>query len=340
MPAITPQFLHTLESRMQSIMETEYQRLLSDLWWERVAKRRPSVTKVERLIWLIDTAKIRRLEAGSMQFEDLVSTHKEYESAFAGAGMKLTKEQLEDVHNGMPGGEGLELAGAWARQIAAQAAYWPQNQVAAAINAGAAAGSLTYDGKPFFAADHHVNGLDAGDGSFSNLITGRPIDASVTLDVALNHLQAVFAAMAAIPMPNGRDPRKLRPAAIIVPPALMARAQQLTNAKLLAQAAASGGGGADVEAVIRNWGIGQPVQADELGAAFGGSDTTYYIVGAEAGTSQIGALMYVDREPFNVLFHGPATDAELARQREFQWLTGGRNVVAYGHPYALFRVTA
>lgn len=348
--AITPQFLHDLESRMQSIMETEYDRLLTDQWWERVARTRPSVSKKEQLIWLLDTAMIRRLEPGSMQFEDLVATMVEFENLFAGAGMMLTKEQLEDLHNGTPGGEGLELAGAWSRQIAAQAAYWPQNMVADAIRKGEDADSLTYDGKPFFALDHFVNGVDDEDGEYANLLNATSLGSlapihgpesgagSVSLDVAFQNLQRVFAYMAEIKMPNGRDPRKLRPVGIMGPPSMSARLQQLTNAKMIAQTALSGAGGADVEAIIRNWGIGQPIQADELAAAFGGANRDYYVIAAGVDRSEVGALTYVNREAFNVIFHGPMTDAELARVRKFQWLTGGRNVVGYGHPYLLFKV--
>lgn len=342
MPAVTSQFLHDLESRMATIIERQYEALLSDTWWQRVAKVRDSVSKRERLVWLLETAKIKRLEPGSMEFEDLMSQFTELEAEFAGAGMKLTKEQLEDVHNGMPGGEGLELAAEWSRQIGIQSVYWPQNQVAAAILAGET--GLAYDGKAFFAADHHVNGVNADDGSFANLLNAAtlgslaPIDESVSVAVAMTNLSRVIAYMASIKMPNGRDPRKLRPIGILVPPAMVARTQQLTNAKFIAQAVGSAGGSADVEAIIRNWGIGQPIQGDELGAAFGGSDTDYYVIAGAADRSALGALVYVNREPFNVLFHGPMTDAELARQREFQWLTGGRNVVAYGHPYALFKV--
>ena len=350
MGAVTPTFLHSLETRMEAIMSTEYQRLLGDLWWRLVATEKPSVTKIERMIWLLDTAMIKRIEAGSMHFEDLVAQYHEFEAEFAGAGFKLTKEQMEDVFNGMPGGEALELAGAWSRQIGAQAAYWPQLEVARRIREGGAADSLTYDGLPFFDTGHYVNGVDADDGTFSNIITGAVLNAaglgatapaigSVTLDVAFQNIQRVMAYLATIKMPNGRDPRKLRASALIVPPALMAVAQQLTNARLVAQAASSGGGGADVEAIVRNWNIGQPVQADELASAFGGSDTSFYIAVEAAGTDP-GGLVYVNREPFNVLFHGPQDDAKLARMREFQWLTGGRNVVGYGHPFKLFRVDA
>lgn len=343
MSAITPQFMHDLESRMQTIMQNRYQRLLANLWWQRVAKMKDSVTKKEIFMWLLETAKINRLEAGSMKFEDLVSTYTEFENLFAGAGMKLTKEQLEDVFNGTPGGAGLELAAAWSRQIGGQAAYWPQLQVAKAILAGET--GLTYDGKAFFATDHPVNGTDASDGTFANLLnatpltTLAPIDDSVTLDVAVKNFGRVVAYMAGIKQANGRDPAGLRPAAILHPPRMATRVQQLTNAKFIAQGAAGGAGAADIEAVVRNWGIGQPIQCDELGSAHpGGSDVDYYVIAEGIDDDELGALVYVNREPFNVVFHGPMTDAQLARTREFQWLTGGRNVVGYGHPYKLFKV--
>lgn len=343
MSAITPQFMHDLESRMSAIMQNRYQRLLANLWWQKVCKTKDSVTKKEIFMWLIETAKIDRLEAGSMKFEDLVSTYTEFENLFAGAGMKLTKEQLEDVFNGTPGGAGLELAAAWSRQIGAQAAYWPQLQVAKAILAGETA--TTYDGKAFFATDHPVNGVDASDGTFANLLNAAslgalaPIDDSVTIDVAVKNFGRVVAHLAGIKQANGRDPAGLRPAGILVPPRMTTRAQQLTNAKFIAQGAAGGAGSADIEAVVSNWGVGQPTQCDEIGSAHeGGSDVDYYVIAEGIDDDELGALVYVNREPFNVIFHGPQTDAQLARTREFQWLTAGRNVVGYGHPYKLFKV--
>ena len=241
-------------------MSQEYQRLLQDMWWQEVATERPSVSKLDRLVWLLDTAMIIRLEEGSMQVEDLMAQYHEYESQFAGAGFKLTKQQLEDVYNGMPGGEALELAGAWSRQIGFQSAYWPQHEVAKAIREGGAAGSLTYDGLPFFSTGHFVNGVNNEDGTFSNIITAAVLNAAglgsaapsihefgtgaVTADVALQNIQRCKAYIASIKMPNGRDPRKLRARGILVPPAISGRAQQITNAKFIAQAAASGGGGA------------------------------------------------------------------------------------------------
>ncbi len=343
--AITPAFLFDLESNMEVISASEYQRLTKNLWWTSIAKLMSSKSKKERLLWLLDSAQIRSTSktGGQVTFEDLVMVTTEFENTNAAAGLKLKKEQLEDLD-----GNGVQLATEWARQVGAYAAYWPQKMIAAAVKAN----PTTYDSLSFFNTAHAVNPYDTTAGTFANDFTGAaasgspnnpgavPIGGATTLDVAVTNIAKVIAGIAAIAMPNGVDPRMLGVSGIIVPPALEARAQQLTNARYIAQAAASGGGSGDVEAVIRNFGLGQPIVAPELGAAFGGSDSTYYVIASEIGTSQLGAFTYVEREPFSIVTHGPQTDAELARIREFQWTTEGRNVVGAGHPYLLFRCQA
>jgi len=344
MGALTPEFLFDLESNMRVIAEREYERLLSNLWWQMVAKVMPSGAKRERINWLLDTARIERTIAGGGQvsFEDIVSRTTEFVNLNAAAGLELKKEELED-HDG----NGVQLATHWSRQMGAYAAYWPQKMIADAIKAN----DDTYDALPFFSpigTPHLVNPFKPAAGSFANHFTGAaagsypgavPIN-GVTFDVAVINLQKVISYIASIAMPNGEDPRMLRVNKIIVPPALTAIAQQLTQAQFIAQAAATGGGSGDISAVIRNWGFGAPVEAAELGAAFGGSDTDYYILAEEITTNELGAFVYVDREPFQMIMHGPMTDAELARTRKLQWTTEGRNVVGNGHPYLMFKCSA
>jgi len=347
MAQVTPQFLFDLESNIRTISEKEYERLLSNLWWKSVARIMPSGAKKERVNWLLDTAKIERPNAahggGQAIFEDIVMNTTEFESKNAVGGLELKKEQLEDLD-----GNGVQLAAHWARQMGAQAAYWPQREIASAIKAN----PNTYDALPFFSplgTPHPVNPFNVGAGSFANDLTGAasgiypgavPVS-GVTLDAAIDNIQKVLAYIASIPMPNGREPRMLKMSGILHPPALTARMQQITQAQFIAQAATGGGAGsADVAAVIRNFGLGTPIEAPEFGSAFGGSDDTYYVIAEEITSNELGAFVYVDREPFSMLFHGPMTDAELARMRKFQWTTEGRNVVGAGHPYLMFRCQA
>lgn len=342
MAAITPSFLFDLESNMRVITSREFERLTSQLWWTLLAKRMPSGAKKERISWLLDSAKIERTikGGGQVSFEDIVALTTEYENLNASAGLKLKKEQLEDLD-----GNGVQLATHWSRQMGAYAAYWPQKMIAKAIRDNGA----TYDGLAFFHLSHPVNPFNTAIGTYANRFTGvasgiypgaLPIDSSVSVETAVQNIAKAIAYVASLKMPNGEDPRFLRLKHLFVPPALTARAQQITNAKFIAQAAGSAAGSGDVEALIRNFGLGQPVECPELGSAFGGSDTTYYLGMEEITSNELGALVYVDREPFSITYHGPQTDASLARIREFQWTTEGRNVVGMGHPYLLFRAEA
>jgi hypothetical protein len=323
---------------MRLITSRDYDRLLSNLWYTRITKTIPSGAKKEQISWLLDTAQIRPTgHGGNVRFDDIVGLTTSVENLNAAAGLKVKKEQFQDLD-----GNGIDLATHWSRTVGAYAAYWPQKSVAKAILAN----PVTYDGFAFFYNAHPVNPFIVGGPTYSNINTAGsgvgavPIDDSVTVDVAIKNLAKVIAGVANIKMPNGVDPRFLRVGTILHPPAMTARVQQLTNAKFIAQAAASGGGSGDVEATIRNFGLGQPVEVPELAAAFGGSDTTYYIATEDILTSDLGAFCYVNREPFTVLYYGPQTDAQLARIKEFQWTSEGRNVVMPGHPFLLFKCLA
>ena len=339
MPAITPSYMMDLETRMQVISSNAYDRLARETWWDKIAKRVEMTGRKERRLWLLDTAQIRRTgrNGGNLEYEDIASAQSEFEAENAADGLKLKKEQLSDTD-----GNGVNLAGHWSRGVGAYASYWPQKEVARAIKAN----PITYDERPFFDTAHPVNPYDEAAGTFANLFTGAasgaypgavPIDSTVTVDVAVNNLAKVLGYVAGIKMPNGADPRHLRLMHLFVPPLLMPRAVQLTSAKFIAQAATGGAATADVDAVIRSMGLGQPTSMPELASAFGGSDVDYYIGMEDITTDELGAFLYAEREPFSVAYYGPQTDVALARIREFEWLTEGRNVVTPGHPYLLFK---
>jgi phage major head subunit gpT-like protein len=346
MSQLTPSFTFDLERRMRVVSSREYERLNRNLYWSKLAKEMPSTGRAERLIWLLDSAKIEYVSrlGGEVTFDDILSNTTEFEAKAATAGLKLNRFQLEDHDGG-----GVQLAAHWARQMGAYAAYWPQKQVTQAIRVN----GNTYDGQAFFSSSHPLNPFDSALGNYSNDFTGAssgiypgavPIDSSVTLDVALSNLGKAIAYVNSLKMPNGEDPRGLRVTGIMGPSALVPRMQQITNAKFIAQAATTGGGAADVEAVVRNWGLGEPIEAPELGSAFtagaAGSDTTYYLIAEGITSDDVGALIYVNREPFSIVYNGEMNSDQLARVNELQWLTRGRNVVGYGHPYLLFRCKA
>jgi len=347
MPALTPSFTFDLESNMRMISEESYKRLNANSWWMKVAKELMTRSKKERISWLLDTAGINYTSrlGGEVEYDDIVSNTTEFEYKAATAGLKLNRYQLED-HDG----KGVDLAGHWARGIGSYAAYWPQKQVAATLLAGEAAGSLAYDGEVFFSAAHPLNQFDAPAGTYANIFTGAavgaypgalPIDDSVSLDVAMQNIGKALAYIAQIKQPNGADPRNLRARAILHPASLTTRVSQLLGAKFIAQDSTSAGGSADVEAVIARWGMAEPIEAVEVGAGFpSGSDTSYYLVTEDIGSDSLGAIVYVNREPFQVNFHDGVSQVELNRDNGLEWICRGANNTGYGHPYLVFKAKA
>jgi phage major head subunit gpT-like protein len=331
---------------MRVITQNEYSRLTQNLVWSKFVSKMTSGSKKEMLHWLISTAQIESAgrSHGKMSFEDMMTAYTTYEAEDAIAGLKINRQKLEDLDGG-----GIQIAAQWASDIGFQMAYWPQKLFAAALKSTT---MTTYDGLSMFHAGHYTNGKDNSNGIFANLFTGAasgvqpgalPIDDAVTVDVALTNLSKAVAAIKSIKMPNGSDPRYLRPTTLIVPPRMAQRAVQLTNAKFIAQAAASGGGSGDVAAVISSFGFTAPVVMDEL-AGFE-NDKTYFIACEASGASELGAFVYVDREPFRITYYtgqggGTGVDAVLDRADELEWHCKGRNVIGAGHPFKLFKVQA
>lgn len=337
MPALTPQYLADFQTRMRLITEREYARFGQNLWWQRVAKTRTSTGLREYFYWLLSTAQIHdEGKGGNIRFDDLVTTYTNVENRVAGGGLKLSRFELEDNDAG-----GLQLASAWSADIGAYMAYWPQKRVADILKRGDnVAAYPAYDNKAFFAIDHPINPYNEPAGIYANLLTdpGYAIDDRVPIDQALDNLGALYGEIASIKMPNGEDPRYLRPAALIVPPALYPRAVQLTNARAIAQVAIGGAAAtADIGAVIDALGFAQPIMADELGG-YEEANGTYYVVVEQMASSELGAIIYLEREPFHINYYGVLDDAELNRSDTLEWHCKGRNVAAPGHPYLLFKV--
>ena len=348
MPAVTPRFMTDLETNMSVVSENEYNRLTQNLWWPEITKVRQTQAGREIISWLLSTAQIKDEgpKGGNIRFDDLVSMYTTLEPRFSGTGLRLTKQQFEDTD-----GQGINLAAEWSGQVGAQFAYWPQEQAANFLMTAHLAGRFTgYDGKPFFATDHPTNPFRTG-AAFANVFTGAAVPATgypgalpideptVSADVALQNLQKAYGYIAGLKMPNGRQPRRLRPRFILAPPLLMPRLVQLTSAKFIAQSAAGGGAApADIEAIIALLGYAAPVQADEL-AGFE-DNRTFFIACEQITSSQLGALIYLEREPYSIKFYGPQTEAELDRRDEYEWHAKGRNGLGAGHPFLLFKVRA
>jgi len=327
---LTPEWTAGFEEDLQIIAEEAYANMSSDLWWELVAKRVEGDSKKQRMAWIVDTASLETLEDGEMTFEDMMAHQYEYEHLEAGKGLILNRNEFTDKD-----ANGIDMATAWNRQIAAWMAYWPQDAVAQAFIANPTA----YDGISYFANNHPCNPLaPAGGATYSNLLTAFPLNAA-TVDIALDNLNAALAYIRSeVRTPDGRAPRRLKPTHILHPPAMSGRVQQLTSAQFISQDAASGGGSADISGMSHRKNMAEPVECAELAAVYGGSDADCYIVCSDVVSGTLGGFIYSVLEDFEIISHNPTTAAELALINQLQWTTRGRNVVAPGHPFAIFKI--
>lgn len=339
--ALTPSFIVDLETRMKIRQENAYKALNANSWWRRVAKVRPLSGRKEIVTWLVSNAMIKDAgKGGNIAYDDILSTFTAFEYGAATSGLKLKRMQLLDVDGG-----GIDMASKWSGDIGEYMAYWPQKQVTYILKNGHTASLVTgYDGKALFANDHPNSGIsgDTSSGTFDNLLTGDAskwdvFDPAATDDVRLTRLSNIFAHVASIKQPNGEDPRRLRVTTLLVGPQNFPKATQLTQAKFLAAAAASGGGSADVQAFVNALGFAQPVMAEEF-AGFE-SDRTFFAI-AELSSDDMAPVIYGEREAFKVGYYGEMSDPDLARMQELEWQVHGYNTTAPGHPFMIFKCGA
>ena len=365
MPGVlTPSYLADFETEMKVVSGTDYDRLNDKLWWPSVVKRRTTGSRREILTWLLATAQIEygNQDGGTMRFEQLESMLTELVHQEANSGFKMHKYQLDDTD-----GNGWDLGTEWAKQIGAYMAYWPQKQAARFLKeahnlqtvgaAGKLSGFTAYDLLAFFSNAHPVNPFRPETGTYANIFTGAasstpstdlldaiypgacPIDVSVTLEVAIQNLTKIFAYITSLVMPNGEDPRNLSPMGIICAPALGVRANQLFNSKFIsASNSGTGGGSQDIEGIVSGMGFQAPLIAPELATFENG--TTFFVLAKEAQASELGAIIYTEREPFKISYYDGAIDAQLDRLKQLEWHLSGRNSVSPGHPYHLFKCKA
>jgi phage major head subunit gpT-like protein len=347
-PLVTPEFVMDFESNMRVLVENEYARFQDprNTWWDLVARVRPSMTRRELIAWFLSTAQIydQGEGGGNFRFQDPVMLETEFTPTTAGAGLRIKRQQFEDIDsNGIDGGAGLQAGALWSRDMGAQFGYWPQLRVAELLKDGETGEG--YDGEPFFDTAHPLNGVDDSNGTYSNLLVGAGyrIDSSVDADDAAVNLATVYKAIRSIKMPNGVQQRMLRPAGILCGPALYPRVSQLLDAKYIAAVAGSGAGSMDITGYMSRMGYGKVTEAPELVESE--YDSSYFVVVEQLGSSELGALVYLQREPFGIRYYtgrggGIGIDAQLDRLDQLEWHASGRNGVGYGHPYLLIKVKA
>lgn len=328
---ISPQFLISLDTDLKVISEKTWERVIPNLVWDRVMKVVPPADAFQRvMVWMLTTARLYpEGRGGNTRFDDMVTATHTIQNENAGAGLRLTKNEIEDnTLASNPQVSTLDWARQWAEQIGNAAAFFPEQQLFTLIAGGTV--NTGYDGVPFFSAAHPLNPNTGGGGTYSNIITGvniNPTSGATALENLMLAQENFAKALAGVTSQKflGGIPRYLRPTVMFVPTALQYRAEQLTNANTLTQG----------DNVLTRRGI--EVVVNPLLDA---EPTVYYLGVADMMSDDLSPFLYWEREPFALRGYSLMDEAELSRRDEFEWHMKGRNGTAYGHPYLFYRCTA
>lgn len=330
---ITPEFIVTFETQIQGLITGNWDRVQKNLMWDRLMKQRPSQAKHEILTWLLETAAIYpEGQGGNKRFDDMVATTMSFDNAHSGAGLRLTKDEIEDNQmKDNPSVGALDYASKWAKDIGAASAYEPQKQLFKLILSGTTA--TAYDGRPFFDTAHPIN-PNGGGGTYSNHIASVPLlvtsgtTAADNLLLGRANLNTALASVRAQRFVNG-IPRFLVPRTLCVQTAYADLANMIVNAGVIS--ATTNLSGANPTKDEQKLDV---IPCPELDGETAG---TYYIGVEDMLSDELGAFVWSERDAYEMQTYGPMTEAALSRQRMFEWLLDGRNTTLFGHPYLFYR---
>jgi phage major head subunit gpT-like protein len=117
-------------------------------WWDRLAMQVTSTGGENRYPWVVEVSGMREW-VGERVIESLTTRifslpNKDFEKT-----IKIPRNAVLD--------DQLGLFGPQVDQLAYAAKKWPDDLLATAIQAGTGAAAVTFDGQPFFSANHPVN---------------------------------------------------------------------------------------------------------------------------------------------------------------------------------------
>lgn len=340
---VSPAITSTVRDRLINIGIDTRNQAQQRLWWREVAAEEFTQSETEIFAFAIQSAKLEDegVSGASVSFDSREYLKHAVTNRYLRKAFALTDGELTDLDSNK-----IQAAADWVRDITNDGIYSPQRLLVNAIIRN----QPTYDALSIFNAAHLVNGRNTVNGTYSNIITGVDISDAVLLDAAVkNYAKAISTITGTLKDPSGK-PRNLTIRSVLAPSLLFPRLVQVLQGQFAPGGATGGGGGTqDISPIAQNLGLGKPVLAPELGAAFGateggglpavaGSDTTYYIVCEFAGPHA--PFVLSNREPFRMFENSMGNDAEMARLNQWEWLYSGRIAMMNLHPYLIFKCGA
>lgn len=178
------------------------------------------------------------------------------------------------------------------------------------------------DGLALFHGAHPINPKDASAGSFDNDVGSTALTA--------DNAAAARATMMEMKGPDG-DPINENPSVLMV-----SSAQELTARKIAEADEIVFAGSANETNVYK--GRYMVMVVPHLGAAFGGSDSVWYL--ADVTDTEDRGLIVQERQAVEITSLFSPTDPQVFARDEYQWGASARYTAAAGNPKKIFRFNA
>jgi phage major head subunit gpT-like protein len=289
-------------------------------WYNRLAMVRPSATSAERYGWADRIPTLRewvgpRVSHG-MQTETLFVENKPFELT-----LEVDKFRLMDDQHG--------LYSNLAAQMGWQSAKWPDQQLAAAVNANISG----TDGLPFFSTNHPIDLYAPSKGVFAN-----------TWDKGLDPDGFAFVRSKMMTqVAQDGQPLNIIPDVLIVPPALEYAARSILNTSFIAPVTIGGiaTGGGSVDNILK--GMCDVLVIPELaagstlilnGQVVQGSDTAWYMADTRM---PVKALTWQLRQAPQIVARVNPQDPKVFEQHVFVYGVEARGAPVLTFPFLMHR---
>ncbi len=291
--AITPAAIRALRTQFSKLFQSAYDE--TPTFYEKVCTVVPSSTRSNTYGWMAKIPKIREW-VGERVVNRLAGRSFEIVNKDFELTVGIDRNDIED--------DNLGIYTPLMQQMGAEARKHPDDLAAALFTSGGS--TVCFDGQFFFDTDHPVD-MDGG-------VAGTQSNALAT---ALSDVN-LFAARKAMMDFRGENGRSLGvvPNLLVIPPALELTARNILVASTLAS-------GADNMAK----GLVDYIVIPELGAAFGGSDTAWYLLDTR---KPIKPFVFQTRQPHQFVQRTSVDDDNVFYQKEYIWGTNARYNAGFG----------
>lgn len=336
---ITPEWVGSFERGHRELITSTSKRVAINLHWDKFVSRKKSGGLIETYHYPIETSRIRREgQGGNKRFDDQAAAFLEIENENAGAGLRLTRNEIED--NTMASPElgkmsVVEFSRRWSIRMGHLQARWPNDLFFGALLSGETV-VPKHLSTTFFSTSHVLNKFNPAGGTFANVLTGAangafpgacPIHMTGVgaLDTAADNFAKAVGYIEGLRGPDGL-PRNLKVKHVLAGGALRKRLYELLDTKFFTQNG--------IENVMEKYGI-EPVISNDIPP----TSTDYYLF-PELVDGEDGGFIYQERQGFVLSGYSLATEAELQRAKLFEWSLDARDGFGYGLPELAYKVKA